>query len=233
MLDFGDLQTEQQREQNNAFITMPMLNNTLQQLASQYQQQPAAASSAPAEDSLEARILNQEKWLGGEHDKYMSSLSGATEKYSGILERLAGMLNAPSSKVSFGLQGFDPMTVLPQSTLREASALDALAEKSRAAAMTVPLEQWGYSQQHTPYTGNLKYWDVINQLAQAEENRRYGIPSTTQTGSLTQGSVNPLTTLGVLGNLASTGMNIYNQGNKLGWWGSNAGDSWASSLPQG
>lgn len=159
--------------------------------------------------SLKEKMASEAKWLGGEHEKYLDTMGGAYGKYGDILSSLAGQLNDPASKVSFGLQGFDPISFVPSSRLHEMSTLESLAGKQLGNTMAIPLEKWGYSQTNTPYTPEFKYWDVINSLAQQEENRRYGIAGQTQTASLTNPSPDILTQLGIIGNLANTGTKLY------------------------
>lgn len=165
------------------------------------------------------KLREQEAWLSGKHGAYTEALEEATGRYGDTLTALANRLNAPESRVGFSIGGQAPVSFVPRQTIRDIGVLEALAQKGMGAEMTVPTQQWAYYQEHPLYKPELQYFDIAQQLAQAEENRRYNLPSQLQFGSLSQPSADWLTKLGVLGNLARTGMGLYQGGQDLGWWG--------------
>jgi len=165
------------------------------------------------------KMREQQEWLGEKHGTYTGAMEAATGKYGDTLTALANRLNAPESKVGFSLGGTAPASFVPRQTVRDIGITEALAQKGMGASMMAPTEQWAYQQENPLYKPEMQYFDIVNQLAQAEENRRYGLPSTLQFGDLSQPEADWMTKVSTLANLTNTGMNLYQGGQDLGWWG--------------
>jgi hypothetical protein len=164
-------------------------------------------------------LRERESWLNERFGDYIGAQEAANAKYGGVLDSLTGRINDPNSRVSFGLEGADPVSFIPRQTLNEMSAIESLADLTRSNAMRVPTEQWAWSQTNPIHTADMHIFDLMNQLANQEENRRYGIPTQINTASYTQPKPDILTLLAAAGNLANTGLNIYDKGQRLGFWG--------------
>lgn len=164
-------------------------------------------------------LRERETWLNDRFGDYIGAQEAANAKYGGVLDSLTGRINDPNSRVSFGLEGADPVSFIPRQTLNEMSAIESLADLTRSNAMRVPTEQWAWSQTNPIHTADMHIFDLMNQLANQEENRRYGIPTQINTASYTQPKPDILTLLAAAGNLANTGLDIYDKGQSLGFWG--------------
>ena len=164
-------------------------------------------------------LRERETWLNERFGDYIGAQEAANAKYGGVLDSLTGRINDPNSRVSFGLEGADPVSFIPRQTLNEMSAIESLADLTRSNAMRVPTEQWAWSQANPIHTADMHIFDLMNQLANQEENRRYGIPTQINTASYTQPKPDILTLLTAAGNLTNTGLDIYGKGQSLGFWG--------------
>ena len=164
-------------------------------------------------------LRERETWLNERFGDYIGAQEAANAKYGGVLDSLTGRINDPNSRVSFGLEGADPVSFIPRQTLNEMSAIEQLANAARNNEMLVPTEQWAWSQTNPVHTADMQIFDLMNQLANQEENRRYGIPTQINTASYTQPKPDMLTLLAAAGNLANTGLDIYDKGQSLGFWG--------------
>jgi len=164
-------------------------------------------------------LRERETWLNERFGDYIGAQEAANAKYGGVLDSLTSRINDPNSRVSFGLEGADPVSFIPRQTLNEMSTIEALADLTRSNAMRVPIEQWSWSQTNPIHTADMHIFDLMSQLANQEENRRYGIPTQINTGSYTQPKPDILTLLAAAGNLANTGLDIYGKGQSLGFWG--------------
>ena len=164
-------------------------------------------------------LRERETWLNERFGDYIGAQEAANAKYGGVLDSLTGRINDPNSRVSFGLEGADPVSFIPRQTLNEMSAIESLANLTRSNAMRVPTEQWAWSQTNPIHTADMHIFDLMSQLANQEENRRYGIPTQINTASYTQPKPDMLTLLAAAGNLANTGLDIYGKGQSLGFWG--------------
>jgi hypothetical protein len=164
-------------------------------------------------------LRERETWLNERFGDYIGAQEAANAKYGGVLDSLTGRINDPNSRVSFGLEGADPVSFIPRQTLNEMSAIESLADLTRSNAMRVPTEQWAWNQSNPVHTADMQIFDLMNQLANQEENRRYGIPTQINTASYTQPKPDMLTLLAAAGNLTNTGLDIYDKGQSLGFWG--------------
>jgi len=164
-------------------------------------------------------LRERETWLNERFGDYIGAQEAANAKYGGVLDSLTGRINDPNSRVSFGLEGADPVSFIPRQTLNEMSAIESLADLTRSNAMRVPTEQWAWNQSNPVHTADIQIFDLMNQLANQEESRRYGIPTQINTASYTQPKPDMLTLLTAAGNLANKGLDIYGKGQKLGFWG--------------
>ena len=164
-------------------------------------------------------LRERETWLNERFGDYIGAQEAANAKYGGVLDSLTGRINDPNSRVSFGLEGADPVSFIPRQTLNEMSTIEALADLTRSNAMRVPTEQWAWSQANPIHTADMHIFDLMSQLANQEENRRYGIPTQLNTASYTQPKPDILTLLTAAGNLTNTGLDIYDKGQGLGFWG--------------
>ena len=164
-------------------------------------------------------LRERETWLNERFGDYIGAQEAANAKYGGVLDSLTSRINDPNSRVSFGLEGADPVSFIPRQTLNEMSTIEALADLTRSNAMRVPTEQWAWSQTNPIHTADMHIFDLMSQLANQEENRRYGIPTQLNTASYTQPKPDMLTLLTAAGNLANKGLDIYGKGQELGFWG--------------
>ena len=164
-------------------------------------------------------LRERETWLNERFGDYIGAQEAANAKYGGVLDSLTGRINDPNSRVSFGLEGADPVSFIPRQTLNEMSAIESLANLTRSNAMRVPTEQWAWSQTNPIHTADMHIFDLMSQLANQEESRRYGIPTQLNTASYTQPKPDILTLLAAAGNLTNTGLDIYDKGQGLGFWG--------------
>ena len=164
-------------------------------------------------------LRERESWLNDRFGDYIGAQEDANTKYGGVLDSLTGRLNDPNSRVSFGLEGADPVSFMPRQTLNEMSAIEQLANATRSNDMRVPTEQWAWNQTNPVHTADMHIFDLMSQLANQEENRRYGIPTQINTASYTQPKPDMLTLLAAAGNLTNTGLDIYDKGQGLGFWG--------------
>ena len=164
-------------------------------------------------------LRERETWLNERFGDYIGAQEAANAKYGGVLDSLTGRINDPNSRVSFGLEGADPVSFIPRQTLNEMSAIESLADLTRSNAMRVPIEQWAWNQTNPVHTADMHIFDLMSQLANQEENRRYGIPTQINTASYTQPKPDILTLLTAAGNLANKGLDAYEKGQSLGFWG--------------
>ena len=164
-------------------------------------------------------LRERETWLNERFGDYIGAQEAANAKYGGVLDSLTSRINDPNSRVSFGLEGADPVSFIPRQTLNEMSTIEALADLTRSNAMRVPTEQWAWSQANPIHTADMHIFDLMSQLANQEENRRYGIPTQLNTASYTQPKPDMLTLLTAAGNPANKGLDIYGKGQELGFWG--------------
>ncbi len=220
---------------NNLYADVPLTSSGLTNTGAIVPPATTAATTEPApatpyEPSLEEKLQLQDQWLRAQHMSYLDALRNYSNAYSNTLAALAQRINSPESQVGFSLGGEAPVSWVPRQTLRTAGTLEGLANKAYTTGLAVPTEIWGYQQQHPLYSPDLRYFDIIHNLANASEAMRYGIPTTTQVGDITGPPVSPMTQIGALGQLINTGMDIYRGGKDLGWWGGgNTGGGGGSS----
>lgn len=77
---------------------------------------------------------------------YFNSMTGNTGAYTGAMSGLRDKLNAPESKVTFGLAGFDPITSTKASARNDVSSLMDIAGKIYGADSTLAGEKYNYGQ---------------------------------------------------------------------------------------
>ena len=165
-------------------------------------------------------LREREDWLNSKFNEYATTQAGANNAYGGVLDALMSRLNGGGDKISFGLEGNAPVSFMPQTALNEMSAIQSLADTQRTNTMRLPTEQWAWQQTNPLHTADMQIFDLLKSLNTEAENRRYGLPTTTTTANYSQGNPSLFTVLGGLANLANTGMDTYDKGKSLGWWGS-------------
>lgn len=143
------------------------------------------------------QLAGQEQFLGTEFQDYLNALKGATGEYGNTVDQLTTRLNDPGRQIGFGIEGGDQVSFTPRSERETVTLLEQLAGGARDNSMMAPSAEWGFQQEHTPQTAALKYFDLLSQLANANENRRYGLATTTGygTGTLqgpTEGAIGQL-----------------------------------------
>ena len=170
-------------------------------------------TAAPASPGLEQMLAEREAWLNNQFGNYLGSVRGASSEYGGLLGNLLKKL-AANSEMNIGITGGPSMTFTPG---RIIDKLTSLGQMKQANDLLAPSAQWAWQQQNPIHTGATSFLDYLSGIAGASEQRRYGTPSSTESGSISA-NASPLTTIGAIGNLMQTGHNIYDQGQTKGWW---------------
>lgn len=117
--------------------------------------------------NLGGNIDTKNKKLEDAFNSFFSSLNDTTGQYTGAIAGLADKLNSPESKVTFGLEGFDPITSTKRSAREDVGTLSDLA-KSIYAANLVPAEQ-KYNYDQTAANSVLDHYNALLQAAQTQQ----------------------------------------------------------------
>jgi len=160
----------------------------------------------------EQMLEEREKWLNERFGDYLDSLTGASSQYSSLLNRLIGDALS-GSQFSIGVSGGPTLSFVPGRILER---LASLGNTQMQTAMLPAATTWAWQQQQPIYSAAEQFLNYLGNVAGQSEGRRYGVQSEIVTSS---GRAHPLTVLGTIGQLASTGMDIYGRGKTLGWWG--------------
>lgn len=177
----------------------------------------SSAQESTGNIGLEQMLSEREQWLNDMFGRYSGAVQNASGQYGGLLDSLISRLSSPSSEVSFGMAGGPQVGFIPRQTRDLIAQLAGLGESRMTNALTPAMTDWTWQQQNPLHSGATQFIDYIGNAANQSEARRYGTQSSTQTGSLSA-NANPLTTVGVIGNLLNTGMDIFDKGQSLNWW---------------
>ena len=116
-------------------------------------------------------LADEESYLRQNFADNLSNIQGITDTYTGNLNNYASRLDAPESKVTFGLQGFDPISVTTKQARQNVNTLSDLAGKIYGANMSPATMKLQYEQAHTPYTAAQR--DYANKAAMAGKSVDY------------------------------------------------------------
>ena len=116
-------------------------------------------------------FADEESYLRQNFADNLGNIQGITDTYTGNLNNYASRLDAPESKVTFGLEGFDPMSVTTRQARQDVNTLTDLAGKTYAANMSPATMKLQYEQAHTPYTAAQR--DYANKAAMAGKSVDY------------------------------------------------------------
>lgn len=120
-------------------------------------------------------------------------------------------MNDPNSQVSFGLAGSPSVSFTPQQTIRDIQTLEGLAANKMSNSLNQPTLDWNWQQQNPLYTGELNYFNIMSDLANRAEDRRYGIPTTTSTASYSAADPSTLTQLAQMASIFNTGLSAWDK----------------------
>ena len=205
-------------------LILDMINK---QNAENAQKQTTCDAFMDAYEKMPQVFSDEESYLRQNFADNLSNIQGITDTYTGNLNNYASRLDAPESKVTFGLEGFDPISVTTKQARQDVNTLSDLAGKIYGANMSPATMKLQYEQAHTPYTAAQR--DYANKAAMAGKSVDYttdasaaGLaaaqPSRNWTDRWAEGLniLNGIVTLGAnMGgamNGASDAWNSYNQG---------------------
>lgn len=114
---------------------------------------------------------NEENYLRQSFNDNLGNIQGITDNYTGSLSDYAARLDAPESKVTFGLEGFDPISVTTRQARQDVNTLTDLAGKIFGANMSPATMKLQYEQAHTPYTAAQR--DYANKAQTAGQSVNY------------------------------------------------------------
>ena len=190
-------------------------------------------------------FADEESYLRQNFADNLGNIQGITDTYTGNLNNYASRLDAPESKVTFGLQGFDPISVTTNQARQDVGTLSDLAAKIFGANMSPASMKLQYEQAHTPYTAAQR--DYANKAAMAGQSVDYTTDANAAGLAAAQPSrnwtdrwaevlniVNGATTLGA--NIIGTAMgggNAWNSGNQNTGGGASGSAGGSSSINLG
>lgn len=188
------------------------------------------------EGGLKGTLEDQGEYLRGQADKFLASLDDATTKYTGELDKIRGSKTEGGYglldpyKISFG--GMGPVDFVPRRNIEQVGALSDIAaniygvETDLASKTMQGTEQYGAlapgatsaetaaAQDYVKRQAKLAYLTNLQPLAMQFEGLRYGIPSSTQTGSLQLPGPHWTTQAANLMQLGSQGYDLYQSYNQ-------------------
>lgn len=157
------------------------------------------ASGAPTTGTLQNLLGGQSDWLNQQFGAFSGAQQQATDEYGSVLDKLTSRMNDPRSQVSFGMQGGSPVSFTPRQTREDIGAIEGLASKALANSMTVPSSQFAWAQQNPQGASDLKYFDILSDLANRNEDRRFKLSTETSKDTSKAGLLDVLSSLGSLG----------------------------------
>ena len=116
--------------------------------------------------NLSSNIDTKNKMLEDAFNSYFSSLNDTTGQYAGAIAGLADKLNSPESKVTYGLEGFDPITSTKRSAREDVGTLSDLAKNIYAANLVPTTQKYNYDQ--TAANSVLDKYNALLGAAQAQ-----------------------------------------------------------------
>ena len=149
-------------------LILDMINK---QNAENAQKQTTWDAFMDAYEKMPQVFSDEESYLRQNFADNLGNIQGITDNYTGSLSDYAARLDAPGSKVSFGLEGFDPMSVTTRQARQDVNTLTDLAGKTYAANMSPATMKLQYEQEHTPYTAAQR--DYANKAAMAGKSIDY------------------------------------------------------------
>lgn len=153
--------------------------------------------------NLGSDIDNYHTLLKDAFGNYKTGLDNTTNTYTGTLSGLADKLNAPESKVSFGLAGFDPVTMTTRQAREDVGTLGDIAKNIYSANRLPASEQYNYDK--TAASGTMDKYNALKDLATQVRGGDTGSVVNAYAGTRSQ-DMGPMGALGAIGNiLGATG----------------------------
>ena len=149
-------------------LILDMINK---QNAENAQKQTTWDAFMDAYEKMPQVFSDEESYLRQNFADNLNNIQGITDTYTGNLNNYASRLDAPESKVTFGLQGFDPISVTTKQARQDVNTLSDLAGKIYGANMSPATMKLQYEQAHTPYTAAQR--DYANKAAMAGRSVDY------------------------------------------------------------
>lgn len=154
--------------------------------------------------TLPNNLQNQSTYLDSAFSDFSNSLGSANNEYQNVLSGLLSKLSSGDNKISFGLNGYSPVSFTSRQDRNDATAMSDLASSLLASKMAVPTATYQEAQTNNPFTTNLKLYEILSGLANQSEDRRYGTATTNQaTGGGNAGLLSMLTGLTNIANAGS------------------------------
>ena len=149
-------------------LILDMINK---QNAENAQKQTTWDAFMDAYEKMPQVFSDEESYLRQNFADNLNNIQGITDTYTGSLSDYASRLDAPESKVTFGLQGFDPISVTTKQARQDVNTLSDLAGRIYGANMSPATMKLQYEQAHTPYTAAQR--DYANKAAMAGKSVDY------------------------------------------------------------
>lgn len=149
--------------------------------------------------NLGSDIDNYHTLLKDAFGNYKTGLDNTTNTYTGTLSGLADKLNAPESKVSFGLAGFDPVTMTTRQAREDVGTLGDIAKNIYSANLLPASEQYNYDK--TAASGTMDKYNALKDLA--TQMRGGDTASVVNAYAGSQGANQDLGTLGKLATVSN------------------------------
>jgi uncharacterized protein YukE len=155
--------------------------------------------------NLSGDLSGQSSYLDSAFSDYSKSIGSSNTQYQSTLNNLISGLNSDENKISFGMEGSSPVSFTSKQDRENAELLSTLAGNILSSKSTLPTATYAEAKDNNPYTAKLKLYDLISELANQNEDRRYGLATTTTKDADTSntGLLDMLTSLGSLGSATS------------------------------
>ena len=146
-------------------------------------------------------LLNtRDGMLADAFGKYKTSLDGTTNTYTGALSDLGNRLNSDASKVTFGLEGFDPLKVTTRQARADTATQADIARNIYGANLLPASEEYTYSTNKANST--LDKYKALQSLAQGMQGgNTMGVVNAYSGGQAGNGQMGALGTIGALSSL--------------------------------
>ena len=149
---------------------------------------------------LTSLLNTRDGMLADAFGKYKTSLDGTTSTYTGALSDLAAKLNSDDSKVTFGLEGFDPLKVTTRQARADTSTQADIARNIYGANLLPTSEEYNYNTNKANST--LDKYKALQSLAQSMQGgNTMGVVNAYSGGQAGNGQMGALGTIGALSSL--------------------------------
>lgn len=153
--------------------------------------------------TIDDNIMGQSSYLDNAFSKYSNAIGSANNTYQGTLNGLINRLNSNDNKISFGMEGQSPISFTSRQDRENAEIISNLAQNILTSKSTLPTATYAEAQENNPYKAKLTLYNMLSDIANRMEDRRYNTATTSTTTSGESSLLDTLTSLANIGRSAS------------------------------